>query len=168
MIRHGLEFRYNQCRGKTAVFAHDHDLGDELRFLHPVRDLQEDSIELTDVTGVQPTVAIDGFCSQFRPVVVTHHHVRAAIKDFSIRRDLDFAARDDRADGHDFMTTWLRTIDRNDRRRFRWSIAFIDGHARGPESASQPWLQGSGTGDNRPDPATQRFPPKTKDQSISN
>ena len=28
--------------------------------------------------------------------------------------------------------------------------------------------KGAGTGDNRPDPATQRFPPKTKDQPISN
>ena len=49
--------------------------------------------------------------SQSRPVVVTHHHVWAAIKDFSVCRDLDFAARDDRADSTDFMKTLLRTID---------------------------------------------------------
>src|SRR5262249_25533601 len=132
--------------------------------LFSVGNSQESPVELADVPGVKPSFGVNGLGCQLRPMVVAHHHVRPAVKNFAVFSNFHDSAGYDRSHRADFVAPFRLVVYGNDRRGFSRTVTLKYRHSRSPESTSQTRLQSSRTRNNGSDSASESSPPSRKNK----
>src|SRR4051812_37268846 len=111
-------------------------------------------VELADVTGVEPAVALERLLGGLRVVEVAGEHVVALQQDFAVVGDADGHTRDRSADGADLQR--VRTVAGCAGRGLGEAVALVDRHADAAIEVTEPSPERRTAGDRRLHPAPER------------